>query len=196
MNNNAPAQSSAYKQIRNLLIVIFAGIGAAGYFAFMMINHYGPSGKYLVSNILLAPETLPLLNYKEVNPATGKMTNLVFNGLEFAYWQPKLRNWQRMSISQNAYQQLYRAIQNDTSLDDTANISDLFYTAPPATLTISVHAADDNRNTNSKNFQAVQFAAEGNYFRIELHEQQNSTNWAYFSHAAIYKEAMQLLSEE
>lgn len=195
MNNNASANTSAYKQIRNLLIVIFAGVLVAGYFAFMMINYYNPSGSYLVSNILLSPETLPLLNYKEVNPTTGKATHLVFNDLEFAYWQPKLRNWQRVSVTQSAYQQFYRSIQSDSSLDDTAaNISDLFYVAPPATLTLSVRAVDESRSSNNKVFQTVQFAAEGNYFRIELHEQQNNTSWAYFSHQAIYNEAMQLLT--
>jgi hypothetical protein len=195
MNSNHIPSSS--KQIRNLLIVILVSILCAGYLAVTMIYHYGPSGRYLVSNILLAPETLPLLSYKESSKTTGKQNLLVFSDIEFAYWLSKPKSWQLYNATIASYQQMYEIIKNDSSVGEPADeVKSRFQSSPPATLTLRVRNSEANKSQQSKGFQAIQFASDSDYYRIELHGEQTAISWIYFYHPGIYHDAIALFLPE
>lgn len=65
---------SPAKQIRNLLIVVGAGVFGAFLLAYVMVVYYGPSGRYQTKNVLLEPGIIEGLTFQDLNPDTGKFS--------------------------------------------------------------------------------------------------------------------------
>ena len=61
---------------------------------------------------------------------------------------------------------------------------------------LTVRSSSDDPKTATKIFQEVQFANEGDFYRVELHEQNAAHNWAYFYHPNVYKQAMSIFAGE
>lgn len=162
---------SPASQIRNLIIVIGAGMMCALLLTYMMIANYGPSGNYTLSNLLLEPSLVEKISYQDDN------THYYFDRIEFMYFDQTANRWESQKLNQDAYQQIYQLLSSDQSIKDvTPETQSLFYTSKPASLTLVVHG--ENRE-NTKVFQEMQFEEHGDYYRIFFKD------WIYFKHPKV-----------
>lgn len=186
-------QESKNKEIRNLLFVIFSGILGAFAVALGMLYYYNPTGSYLAGNVLLSPESTQVIRFNDVNPKTGATSKFLFDQVEFTYFDAKLKQWKNLNVDQDKYVKLYQAISSDRSLDATDEIKILF-NKDPSKLILKIRS-DTNvaANAITKPFIEVNFANDGDYYRIELHEENSLDTWAYFYHPGIYKETFNII---
>jgi hypothetical protein len=171
-------------QIRNLFIVIGAGIMGAFLLAYLMVANFGPSGSYLVGNILLEPSLVEKISYQEMN------TRYQFDRIEFMYFDHK---WKSLKLDEKTYRQIYDVLKGDKSVSNVSqDIQNLFYTTKPASLALVVHS--ENRE-NTRVFQELQFEDRGDYYRILLREDDPSQNWVYFYHTKVLEQIKNIVKE-
>lgn len=188
--------NSTKKRVRNLIYVIGSGILFAVAITAFMLYKYNPSGRYLLSNTLLSPETIPQMSYNAYDPKTNGTSRFVFDKIEFSYFDFKNNQWISRTDSIINYGKFYQLVRSEKSvLNPSKEIIALFNQKPPATITLKVHTESPAQwQATTKNFQEVQFANEGDYFRIQLHDQSAHTQWVYFYYPHIYYEIMQLFN--
>lgn len=187
-------QISPKRQIRNLLMVLFSSVMCAFLVSGMLLYYYSPSGRYVVKNALLAPELTTALMYNDTNHKTGGSSRFVFDGIEFAFYDSETKQQRKLQITPEQYQNFYQLIASEQSLLDVSKeVVALFNQEATAKLSIKVrtesHAAWQDE---TKIFQSVLFVFEGDFFRIELHEEKSANNWVYFYHPGIYQEVMKV----
>lgn len=174
--------------IRNLILTLGAGVIAALALSAYLVMNYGTSGNYQVSNTLLRADMLPELNYNDYNPKTGGQDRYVFDTIEYSWYDEPSRSWKKKNASVNEYQNFYSEISGDTSLKDPPNLP--FNKA--ATITLFVRTESPAAwQKDIKTFQMVEIV-ESDYYRIELHEQNQGTHWVYFKHPKIAEKATKI----
>jgi hypothetical protein len=171
-------------EIRNLLVVMGAGVMGAVLLTFLMLTNFGPSGSYIVSNILLEPSLVEKISYQEMN------TRYQFDRIEFMYFDHK---WISLKLDAKTYRKIYDVLKGDKSVTNVPqDIQTLFYTSKPASLALVVHS--ENRE-NTKVFQELQFEERGDYYRILLREDDPSQNWVYFYHTKVLEQIKNIVKE-
>ncbi len=194
MMENLKTQSP-WGPIRNLLAVLFSAILVASIFALFMLYNYGPSGHYILNNVLLAPDTLANVSFADSDLTAAKSQRYQYDRIEFSNWNAEKKQWLRMPIGTSEYGQFYQKIASEKSILEVSHeVVNQFYSLPPSKLTIFMKSATANSSsgTSSKPLQVAEFSQDGNYYRIELHGQQGSEQWAYFYHPNILKEVAEL----
>lgn len=174
-------------RIGALLAVIASAVMFGCLAAVFMVINYGPSGNYLLSNVLLSPQVVEALNG---NP-------FVFEHLEYSQWDAGSKQWRTQDISLEHYKMFYELVKSDQSLETTLpDVLDAFYRVHPSSLTLFVRAESDP-HSRIKPFQVVQFADRKDYFRVELHVDavDESAKWAYFYHPDIGSKVKVLFSK-
>lgn len=191
---NKTNEKAVRRQIISLLSVIGAGVLAAFLIGSFFIMHYGPSGRYLVENILLEPKLLHELNYNDNNPKTGGMDRFVFDSIEFAYFNQAEKKWVKFPVSEERYALIYNLIKGEKSLlDPSRELEELFIKDLIARMTIFVKTESSAAwQAITKTFQEVQFENKNNHFRIQLHEQNPGMNWAYFQKSNIANDVLSI----
>lgn len=183
---------SKNKEIRNLLFVIVSGVLGAFVVVLSMLYYYNPSGSYLAGNVLLSPDSTRIIKFNDINPKTGSASKFVFDQAEFSYLDPKDKQWKNLNVDMNKYGQLYQSIRTDRSLNATEEIRKLF-NKDPSKLILKIRSeANTAVNGISKPFLEMNFVNNGDYYRIELHEENALDAWAYFYHPEIYKKAFNI----
>ena len=190
-------KETAAKQIRNLLLVVFSGIAAAAVLTVSMVYYYGPSGRYIAKNVLLSPAMMEKLSFNDNNPSTGGVSRFVFNNIEFIYYDANARKYRHLPVSIEKYRQFYDAVSGQSSVVDvTDDIMKQFYIGYPSKLTLTLRtSANGKTDSVTKKFQEVYFAQDGDYYRVELLDQNEFGNWAYFHHPKIGQEAQKLFMQ-
>ncbi len=184
---------SKRNEISAFLVVVFGGGAFAVLVAIGLVLFYGPSGLYDLKYALLSPNMIDELKYQDVSPQTGARQNFVFDSINFTYFHPGEGRWKKVVVDREKYQKFYDLVVGDVSVKGvTPTITDQFLSSYPAMLEIIVHP-DDKYSTVTKTFQEVTFAYQGDYYRIELHEESSQKKWAYFFHKDIYKTALEIL---
>ena len=173
---------SQKSQIRNLLAVLGAGLLSAFLVAGILLYKYGPSGRYAFKSTLLAPELVTGLSFNDTNSKTGGTSRFVFGGIEYAYYDFQEKQWKQVPITLEQYANLYQEVGNQESL---ANVDDevvSFFNEgnPPKLILLARTESDASWQESKKPFQEVQFSNNGNYFRIQLREDNRGIHWAYF----------------
>ena len=188
---NEKRTSSATRQIYNLLILAGASLLCGILVAVSLILYYGPTGSYVAGNVLLSPEVLEIVNYKDTHPNTGAATSFVFDSIELSYLDPVTKKPRLLQIGVDQYETVYQMIAQDKSLHPVSpEVVKAFYSSYPTTLTIRVKA-EKAKNGASKAFQQVIFIED--HYRIELREGKPEDQFAYYSHPHIYKKIINLL---
>jgi hypothetical protein len=187
-------EPSSKQQIKDLILVLLSGVLAACIISGILLYKYGPTGVYTVTDALIDPTLATTLDYNDHNDITNGKDRFVFNGIEFSYYDSKENKQKKINISSESYKKFYNMISLDKSiLNIPPEISNLFNPANAAILNINVrtesHAAWQNE---TKQFQSVNFAYAGDYYRIKLHEEKYPNEWVYFHHPAIYQQVLQL----
>jgi hypothetical protein len=166
-------ETSTKGRIGALLAVIGSAVLLGCLGAAFMVMSYGPSGNYLLKNVLLSPQVAETL---KGNP-------VILERLEYSHWDAVKKQWRTQSISFEQYQAFYELVNGDQSLIVTPEILDAFYRTHPSSLNLFVRSETDP-HSRSKPFQRVQFADNSEHFRVELHMdvKDESEKWAYFYH--------------
>jgi hypothetical protein len=101
----------------------------------------------------------------------------------------------KRGVDLNAYEQFYELIQRDRSISSN-EAEHLFKEITPATLATEVRTESSAAwQKDAKIFQEIQFAPQGDYYRIELHEADRGTHWVYFHHPRILAKLKEILSQ-
>lgn len=184
---------SPAKQIRNLLIVVGAGVFGAFLLAYVMVVYYGPSGRYQTKNVLLEPGIIEGLTFQDLNPDTGKFSQYSMDRIELLYFEDVGNQWIRKALTLDTYRQIYEVISGDSSVMEVSDeIQGLFHLKTPATLSLVVRSETGD---GAKAFQEVQFVNRGNYYRVLLREESKKQNWAYFYHPDIFNQVLQVVEQ-
>jgi hypothetical protein len=190
-------QESKGREIRNLFIVVGSGVVGAFAMALAMLYYYGVSGSYLAKNVLLSPEYAQVIQFNDLNPRTGAPSKFVFDQIEFSYYNPMLKQWKRSGVRMDQYAKFYQMIGDERSVVPSDEVRSLFYRISPSILSLKIRTESGaDPQAASKAFIEVNFVHEGDYYRIELHEQANgsSDSWAYFYHPGIYEKVLDLFN--
>ena len=190
-------QVTAAKQIRNLLLLLGSAVVCALLAVTFMVRYYGPLGDYSLQSILLSPSMMGKFQSQEMGPS-GDKVHYVYHQTEFLYQEPDSRMQKRAIVSHSVYERLYQELSGDRSiLGDKAEVLNHFQNAPIATLVLSVNPQYQvAHQSKSRVFQEVQFSATGDYYRVELSDDQAERQWAYFQHDGICKFIFELIDSE
>lgn len=179
-------------ELRRLLLVLGSGIAFACLMTVFGVYYYGPSGRYIVKNALISPDILEKMSYNAPNQKINANDRFIFDDIVFSYYNSNENKMSQLSASLDQYKKFYQSIVSDVSLLNVPlDIEALFLKVQPASLILRVKTESNAAwQKESKIFQEVHFAREGNYFRIKLHEQEKSNNWVYFHHPHIYQDVL------
>lgn len=171
-------------RIGALLTVIGSAVLLGCLAAAFMVFYYGPSGTYLMKNVLLSP--------KVTEPWNGNPFYL--EQISYSHWDSAAKQWRDQDVSLKQYEAFYELVNEDKSLSTSLpEVSEAFYRTHPSTLTLFIRSEKDS-NSRSKPFQSVQFADRKDYFRVELHVDtpDEEMKWAYFFHPGIENQVKEL----
>lgn len=187
---------SQKQQIRNLLLILGSGFLAACLLGLFMLYNYGPSGQYLGRDALLSPKLTKELNYNDYNSKTNGNSRFIYDKSEFSYFDNTSKSLVKNSVPEQQYQNFYNLIANDISILNPTEVDvGRFNKGNLATLNLIVKTDSSAAwQAMTKTFQEVQI--NGDYYRIELREQNPSGKWVYFYHPNIYNEAIATLKSQ
>lgn len=175
-------ETSTKGRIGALLAVIASAVLLGCLSAAFMVMNYGPSGNYLLKNVLLAPQVAETLNGN----------SFILEHLEYSQWESSGKQWSTQNISLEQYKAFYQLVEGDQSLEAISpEVLDAFYRTHPSSLSLFVRSESDPKS-HIKPFQVVQFADNQEYFRVELHMDVKDENskWAYFYHPNMDSKAL------
>lgn len=175
------------RDLRKVFMVLAAGVGAAFLLTTFFITHYGPSGNYALSQTLLNPETLKSLNYNDWNPKTSESDRFIFDHILYEQGGKPAKK-----ISVDQYKKVYQLLSGDTS--SAENLAKYPATSPKLTLYVRTESPS-KWQFDAKIFQQLQIDASGNYYRVELHEDNLGTHWVEFSHKNVKNQVEALLND-
>lgn len=182
-----PSTPTPGTQVRQLLFLLSSGVIAAIVVALGLITYYGPTGNFVVKSILISPETLKDLNYKAVNPETGKEDAFVFARLELMHFDNKDNKWIAKQLDFQKYQEFYQTIASQESVPQGEQVHEkTFLTSNPASLAIVVQSKEKKgTKEGDRVFQEVQLLPKEGLYRIELHQTYPLKTWAYFENDGL-----------
>lgn len=184
---------NAKSEIKRFIIVITLAILSAFLLAFLSIYFYSPSNLYAAKNVLLAPEVIKEINFRDKHPQTGQNVQFIFDQTEFSFYIN--REQKHIAISDQAYEEFYKLAASEKSLKILKEeVQRLFNDAQSAQLMTRLHTVTPSQTPASKVFQIVQLVPE-DYFRIQLHEGRGGEEWAYFYQPGIYQATLHLFTK-
>jgi len=187
--------SSKAKQIKVLLSVLGTAALLGALLSIAMLYFYNPTGSYFAGKVLLDPDNAFTLRYVEPGNKPQLEKRYVFDRMLFSYVDPKSKKNLSANVPKEKYEQFYKKISADRSLTDiTPEIEKMFYSSQPSVLILKVRqTGDDSSKMGESTFSKIDFAENGNYYRIQLRQAIDSQGWAYFEHAQILKEAIAIM---
>ena len=193
MSSNEPA-TPPRNQIRNLLVVMLSAIACALIISGLLLYKYGPSGGYLAQNTILSPDVTDSLWYTDSNQRTGGNSRFVFDAVEFSYFDNKTNQWQHLKVDQDHYRTFYQIVMHDKSISEiTPQLLSLF--DGTASLLVKVRTESNaGWQEEVKTLQRIEFAKDGDHYRVDLREQNSPNQWAYFAHPQIFNKSLQLFT--
>ncbi len=165
------------QDLRKVFMVLAAGVAAAFLLTTFFISYYGPSGNYVLSQTLLNPEMLTSLNYNDFDPKTSENDRFIFDHILY-----EVGGTPAKKVSMDQYKKIYQALSKDTSVTNSL----AQYPASSPKLTLYVRTESPAKwQFATKIFQQLQIDASGNYYRVELHEDNVGTHWVEFPHQNV-----------
>lgn len=180
---------SKAKQIRNLLLVIGSAVGVSFAAIFFMIYSYGPAGTYLAKNMILSPSAVKTLYFANQDANS----HFAFELINFSYYDISQRTIKTVKLGIADYAKLYELIENDVSLLNGVMERSVVFNNIEATLSFKGQREGDFTPLDSRNLFEADFIKD--YYRISLRGQNEETQWAYFKHAGILEQILELLHQ-
>ncbi len=186
--------SSQKKKIGGFITLVLSSLVCAAAVTLFLVYQYGPTGQYSVEHALLEPDMIPVLAFNDTNNKTGGQTRFVFDKISFNYFDTAKQTTRNIPVSSTLYARFYNQIKKLRSIrqpsDETVSF---FQNANPAKLILRIRTASQSSwVAETKIFQEVQFANNGDYFRIKLREEKPEGEWAYFYQPGILKETTKI----
>lgn len=176
-------------RISSLIFLIFSAVGCAILFSVIVVNYYGPTGNYSTNQTLLEPDLIPVLSFNDSNNKTGAQSRFVFGEMTFSYFDVVDQSQKTVAVTIDQYREFYQTVQSEKSIVDVpSDIEGLFMQGNPSRLELSVRTESDAAwQKDVKIFQRIEFANEGNFFRVQLREERDpsTSEWAYYYHPTI-----------
>jgi len=186
--------NSSYTQIRNFLTVIIGGTLSGVLIVAALLYIYGPTNTYKAENALLSPTVLEKLWYNTSSASTqGKMNRFSFQSIELLYFDKPSSRYITVQVPLERYGRFYNLVSGDIGTTESVELARLFDQTAAATLLITASTNGGSSSAIIENFQQVQFSPDGDYYRVELKEEDKANNWAYFTHKDIHNQAMKIL---
>jgi hypothetical protein len=189
-------RKGAKEQIIYISLLLTSAIASAALLAGYMIYRYGPSGRYVAGHTILSPYVLDKINYKDHNPKTGSQGHYIFDSIQFSYFDKVKGEQRQLSIDPTDYQKFYILVEAVKSLENTpADIQREFNQGFLASLNLTMRTDNSAAAAQvSKIFQVIQFT-DKDYFRVHLHSEENTGEWAYFYQPHIYQDVIKLFTK-
>lgn len=183
--------------VKSLIILMLLSVGCAVAIAVYSVRTFGPSGVYEVENTLITPYLLENMSYDDFDTKTGAQTRFVYDELLYSYWHKNSQKNLTVPIDLQLYRHFYDIVRSDSSIPDGGeNLNGLFHDADNLSIKVKT-VSDDPLSKETKIFQSVQFAREGNFYRIQLREElQPDGEWAYFNHLGITEKIRKLFEKQ
>lgn len=182
------------QQIKQVLLLLVAAMTSAVLLAGYMIGYYGPSGRYLAGNTMLAPAVMQRINEQSTHSKKRGEAKLIFDQIEFSYFDKGSGQRYQIPLSLEQYEQFYNQVAAEKSIVElTPEISQAFANSLSTNLTVSMHN-DLHTTQQAAIFQMIQFV-ESDYFRVQLLGEKNTEEWAYFYHPSILQDVMSLFTK-
>lgn len=178
--------STQKKEILNLLFILGSAITFALLIVLFFLFRYGPSGNFLASNLLLAPDKI-----NEIKLKNHDKTFFIFNRLEYRFFDPKTNTWQTLPLTLENYDQIYKIISADESIDEN-KIKEIGLIKDNFGSTLSIYLKD-KKEDKEKIFQEILFYKEIPYYRIE-HPTDSNHSWIYFKHKNIEEKISKVIN--
>ncbi len=181
------------QEIVKLLLLFGFSMALALFLTVFLIYNYGPSGRYLVSSALLAPDLTSTLAYNDTNKKTGGLTRYISDGIELSFYNPKTKEIEHLQIDLKTYRHIYGLIDDDESVQELTEQMIQQFSASQGVATLAIKVRTESHADwidETKDFQTVEFARD--FFRIRLHEEKNPNIWVYFAHSQILQQVMRV----
>jgi hypothetical protein len=194
-----PLGAKQRREVKSILLVLGAAVSCAILLSAYMLYFYGPTGRYIARNTLLSPQVAQEMSYSDLNPQTGQQDRFILSGMEFSYWNAERKIRERIQVNADMYAHFYDRVSAEKSLETPVGegIVQLFNPNLSSSLMVNVRASSQPAaHSPVKTFQVIQFAPNGDYYRIQLIGQSVSGEWAYFYHPAIYQETLLLFTKK
>lgn len=185
----------ARNQIRSLIFVILSAVACAFLISGLLLYKYGPSGGYLAQNTVLSPDVTESLWYTDSNQKTGGNSRFVFDAVEFSYFDNKANQWYHIQVDQNRYRKFYQTVMNDNSTSEISPQLLSLFDGNYASLIIKVKTESNARwQEEIKTLQRIDFAKDGDHYRVNLREENSPNQWVYFHHPQIFQKTLHLFT--
>lgn len=188
--------SDKKSEIRNLLFVFGSAIGLAALAAGYIIYSSSIAGQHKLDYILISPEVIATLNSAKQSNKAINLPPVLFKKIELSFFNPDRKQWEKKEISQEKYQTLFNQIAADRSLEPPPEAAlNAFHQPPPIKMAILVEEKMPKNIYPVKSiFQEVDFSAAGDFYRVQLREQKQESQQAYFYHSNIYETVLNLFN--
>ena len=188
------------QEIRNLLLIIGGGAALAIGAVFYLVLYHSPTGSILAKEALLSPKMMQNnLHFSEKNPKTGKNSRFIFDQVQIHSFNQITKKQAQTTLSNAQYRKIFSLIGGDWSLKEVSNtIFSRFITSLPLSMQLLVKTENSAEwERVEKLFQRVDFAYQGDYFRVSLkQESKENIHFAYFYHPNIYQKVMAIIGED
>lgn len=184
------------QEIRKFLTVIGGAVLCAALLVWGLVHYYGPSGNYQLNRVLLSPDVLENLSYRDSSPGAGAMGQFVFDKVEALHYDADTRQYVRTEVPLAKYRTLYAAITDDVSVPDLDGMIAGLFTQGQLTrvfLKVKPAGASHGNDGLGRVFQELQFSSDGDHYRVEIREDNPQQQWAYFQRSYILNTARQHL---
>lgn len=178
------------KQIRNLLLVLLAGVAAALLVILFALYNYNPVGYYYLKNTLISPEVISTLTKGDTSNS-----KVFFEKIEYTHQDFESKKRIVRPVNREVYTRFYQTISEDKSMSQVPeDVKAAFNELPLSTLTITLDGENGQR-MGEKILQELEFLYKGDYYRVQLRESKNRAEWIYFYHPHIYNDSYNLFTE-
>lgn len=176
----------AKKDIRNFLLVLGSGVLVALLGVFWLVRVEGYERGLYAQEVLLSPETIEILSQKG-----GKSGQV--ESIDYSYFNQG--KWTMTTLDKGPYQNLWDILNGDrgTARPDPEIIK-LFEDQKVSTLAIYIRKEMPYQKEGlNELFQQMQVPLNGDYYRIQMHDNDHKGNWIYFYHPGIQNEIIKAI---
>lgn len=186
---------SKFRRVAGLLSLLGGSMFTALLLVYFLTSHYGPSGGYKMTSVLLKPAALFSLKYREVDAMSGANTYYVLDTVQFSFPSSAQRQWQHYPVTSEAYEAFYNLVAEEMSITPKEDLVDRFSQASFSSVSIRVKPQQSlSTRWNQRIFQEIHFLEGSDYFRVELRVDDPKGSWAYFQRQGVYGEALRLFA--
>lgn len=177
---------ASMSDMRKTFMVLAAGLAAAILVTSFFISNFGPSGTYELGNVLLAPDVLKQLNYNDWNTKINGQDRFIFDKIVYE------GSLSQKPVDLARYGKIYQLLKSDKSVtDETGSFSQ-----DADKLVIYVRTESPSLwQFVSKVIGQVQFAKDGNAYRVLLHEDNKGAHFVEFHHKNVKEQVDAIINE-